>query len=270
MPNHPRQERKDHHGEDHPADAAHDIERKGEAGGGLELLVLAHRQRRSAVTDDQLPRLELADPARRLGVAGDEDQHAEQGDAEAAAGEGEGGNPGNRRDRLRHGEITAVLQQRPEVRVLEPMLHLPARLDEPVVRCRGTIYGASGRLGHPLLDDLVGERSVEFGQMVELGLVGRQALALRPQLGLQSARAPLRGSAPRSGPIPVQPSRGAMPSICPRRPATADVIRLVALDGQTTVSLCIGSSRCGCAAASASCIASRPASRNASSELSTL
>ena len=36
-----------------------------------------------------------------------------------------------------------------------------------------------------------------------------------------------------------------MPSICPRRPATAEVIRLVALDGQTTVSLCIGSSRCG-------------------------
>ena len=36
-----------------------------------------------------------------------------------------------------------------------------------------------------------------------------------------------------------------MPSIWPRRPAIAEVIRLVALDGQTTVSLCIGSSRCG-------------------------
>src|SRR5213076_2984218 len=44
---------------------------------------------------------------------------------------------------------------------------------------------------------------------------------------------------------PVQPSRGPMPSIWPRRPATAEVIRLVALDGQTTVSLCIGSSKCG-------------------------
>ena len=51
-----------------------------------------------------------------------------------------------------------------------------------------------------------------------------------------------------------------MPSICPRRPATAEVTRLVALDGQTTVSLCTGSSRCGAAAASASCIAIRPAS----------
>ena len=36
-----------------------------------------------------------------------------------------------------------------------------------------------------------------------------------------------------------------MPSIWPRRLAIAEVIRLVALDGHTTVSLCIGSSRCG-------------------------
>ena len=62
----------------------------------------------------------------------------------------------------------------------------------------------------------------------------------------------------------------AMPSICPRRPATAEVMRLVAFDGQTTLILCIGSSRCGWAAPKASCIAMRPASRNASSELSTL
>ena len=34
------------------------------------------------------------------------------------------------------------------------------------------------RLGHPLLDDLVGQRAVQFGQVVELGLVGRESLAL--------------------------------------------------------------------------------------------
>jgi elongation factor G len=50
----------------------------------------------------------------------------------------------------------------------------------------------------------------------------------------------------------------------------AELTRLVALDGQTTLTLCIGSSRWGEAAASASVIASRPASRKASSELSTL
>ena len=68
----------------------------------------------------------------------------------------------------------------------------------------------------------------------------------------------------------VQPSRGAMPSICPRRLASADDARLVDAAGVTTVSFWTGSSRCGAASASASCIASRPARRKASSELSTL
>ena len=36
-----------------------------------------------------------------------------------------------------------------------------------------------------------------------------------------------------------------MPSICPRRPAVAEVARLVALDGQVRATRCTGSSRCG-------------------------
>ena len=55
-----------------------------------------------------------------------------------------------------------------------------------------------------------------------------------------------------------------------RHPVLAEVMRLVALEGLTTVSLCMGSRRWGAAAANASCIAILPASRNANSELSTL
>ena len=69
--------------------------------------------------------------------------------------------------------------------------------------------------------------------MIELGLVGRETLALRPS----SASSPDSSASGISASIrsqPVQPSRGPMPSIWPRRPATAEVIRLVALDGQTT------------------------------------
>src|SRR4029078_8512364 len=98
--------------------------------GCLEVLVIAVDQSLAAVADDQLPGLELAKPARRLGVAGDEDQSPEQDDAEAAARERERGDARHRRNHLRNREIAAVLQQRPEMRVPEPMLHAAPALGE--------------------------------------------------------------------------------------------------------------------------------------------
>src|SRR5690349_4956233 len=47
---------------------------------------------------------------------------------------------------------------------------------------------SSGRLGNALLDHLVGKRTVELGQMVELGLVSCKALALRAELGLEARK----------------------------------------------------------------------------------
>ena len=41
-------------------------------------------------------------------------------------------------------------------------------------------------LRHLLLNDLVGERPIELGKMVELGLIGGQALALGAKLGLEA------------------------------------------------------------------------------------
>src|SRR5205823_7486872 len=60
------------------------------------------------------------------------------------------------------------------------------------------------RLRHPLLDHLVGERAIELRQMVELGLVGRKALALRPQFGLQAGQ--LGFGDQRVDPVPTRPS----------------------------------------------------------------
>ena len=169
----------------------------------------------AAVADDQLPRLELGDPADRLDVAGDQDQRAEQQHAEPAAGEGERGDAADRRHGLGHAEIAAVLEQRPEMLVFEPVLHGRARLE----RGGRTAVAAKFELryagsGTRLLDDLVGERAVELGQMVELGLVGRQALALRAQLGLEARQLGLRDQ--RVDPVPAGPAVA-------RRPCRASV-----------------------------------------------
>ena len=132
-------------GDNHSADAADDVQCKREAGRSLELLVIAGGERMAAVADDHLPRLELADAARRLGVAYDEDEHAEHEDAESPAGEGKGGDSGDACNDLGRGEIAAVLKQRPEVRVLEPVLH-KARLEgrEPSANVRSGNQAGSG------------------------------------------------------------------------------------------------------------------------------
>src|SRR5215218_6718063 len=46
----------------------------------------------------------------------------------------------------------------------------------------------SGRLGHALLDHLLGQRSVESCEVVELGFISREALALGAQLRLKAAQ----------------------------------------------------------------------------------
>ena len=63
----------------------------------------------AAVADDQLPGLELAEAADRLGVAGEKDQRAEQEDAEAVRGERQGRDARDCSDYARNREIAAVL-----------------------------------------------------------------------------------------------------------------------------------------------------------------
>ncbi len=111
----------------HSAKPADHVERKGEAGRRLEFLAVAPGQDPAAVADDQLPRLELAEPAGGLGVADDEDQHPEGHEAERPAGKGQGREPRNRRNSFGRNKIAAVLQQRLEMMIFEPMLHRDAR-----------------------------------------------------------------------------------------------------------------------------------------------
>ena len=53
--------------------------------------------------------------------------------SEAAAGQGQCCQRAHCRDPARNGEIAGVFQQRPEMLVPEPMLHMRARLSEPAI-----------------------------------------------------------------------------------------------------------------------------------------
>src|SRR5207302_1122850 len=60
------------------------------------------------------------------------------------------------------------------------------------------------RFRHPLLDDLVGKRAVELGEVVELGFVGCQPLALRAELGFEPRQLGLRDQS--LDPVPAGPA----------------------------------------------------------------
>ena len=124
-------ERKQGNGEDHSADAAHHVQGEGETRRCLEIFLVAVDERLAAVADDQLPGLELAQPARRLGVAGDENQGSEQHDAKSAPRERERCDAADCRNHLRNRKIAAVLQQRTEMRVPEPVPHAAPGLGDP-------------------------------------------------------------------------------------------------------------------------------------------
>ncbi len=122
-------QREESDGDDHPQHAAQHVEREGKSGRSLEHFGIARGEALAAVANDQLPRLEFADPARRLGVAGDEDHRPEQDHAETAPGERDGRQRADRRDPARNRKVAAVPEQRAEMLVLEPMLHGCSRLD---------------------------------------------------------------------------------------------------------------------------------------------
>jgi len=85
------------------------------------MLGVAVRDAVPAVADNQLPRLELGDPAYRLGVAGYQDERSEQDQAKSSGREGQGSKTEDRADCLGYAEIAAVLQQRTKMLIFEPV-----------------------------------------------------------------------------------------------------------------------------------------------------
>src|SRR5258705_13569198 len=116
-PNTPTEQGRRGRGKYAPADAAHDIEGEGKAGRRPEVFGFAGSENETAVADDQLPRLELAEAARRLRVTGDQDQHAERRQAQAPSGECQRRHACHARYALRNSQITAVSKYATELDV---------------------------------------------------------------------------------------------------------------------------------------------------------
>ena len=101
----------------------------------------------------------------------------------------------HRRPRHRDARLAAARKRRPR----RPRQATPPRLRR---------IPSSGRL-QLALDDLVGERAVQLGEMVELRLVGGEALAQRAQLGVEALH--LRLGDQRLDRVPARPARRACP-----------------------------------------------------------